>query len=427
MPPVTCRFDSPRTTDALDTAVERGRPSRSFGRIPVTVQRGLAVIALAALCACHSGGRQRARSGPIVRDSNGVRLVVNPTESAATGCVTLASRPRTVIGGGASAGTRAPPLYRVRGGTVLRDGSIVLLNAGTRQMLVFSAEGAFRRAIGREGDGPGEFRSPAWLGRGNGDTTFVWDDRLLRLSTFDASGDFLASRQVDDVGADPQTPVLRGRFADGSFLSAPPALVFIGSQTGVVRFAERYRRYDPATGQTNPLAVGQSLQTVVGDGPVYSLPFGRSDIATAGPNALLIGDTGVPQVRYFTLDGHLRKIVRWSGNPVPVTAADRRAFVRRAPAGALPPVPAPRLRFAATRPFFSDIVIDRLGWTWVEGFAARWEPLADWLVFDSLGLLRCRVEFPVRIRVLEIGADYLLGVERDESDEDVVAVFDLER
>ena len=56
---------------------------------------------------------------------------------------------------------------------------------------VFERSGAFVRAIGREGAGPGEFRSP--LPGVHGRHLVVQDPNLIRLSIFDTSGAFVTS------------------------------------------------------------------------------------------------------------------------------------------------------------------------------------------------------------------------------------------
>jgi hypothetical protein len=84
-------------------------------------------------------------------------------------------------------------------------------------------------------------------------------------------------------------------------------------------------------------------------------------------------------------------------------------------------------RFADERPRFSAILSDLTGWIWVRSYAAGWERQGDWLLFDEDGVLRCRVELPDRLRVLQIGEGHLLGVARDELDEESVLLFGLVR
>ena len=62
---------------------------------------------------------------------------------------------------------------------------------GVKGVMVFDQEGHFVRQIGREGDGPGEFRQVASFGW-HGDTLWV-DDALYRVSMFSLGGKFLDS------------------------------------------------------------------------------------------------------------------------------------------------------------------------------------------------------------------------------------------
>ena len=88
-----------------------------------------------------------------------------------------------------------PPPYvfgRLSGLDVDPDGRIVVVDAQAREMRIFSAEGEHLRTIGREGDGPGEFRRPdhaRWTSDGR---IVVRDQRGAGFSVFSADGDYLA-------------------------------------------------------------------------------------------------------------------------------------------------------------------------------------------------------------------------------------------
>jgi hypothetical protein len=303
---------------------------------------------------------------------------------------------------------------------VLSNRQIVILNAGTQQLLYFSSAGTFLRSVGRAGEGPGEFRAPAWLGRGGGDTLFIWDDRLLRLSVFSGDGEFIESRKV--VGHNEDLALsISGRFEDGSFLLVPGPVVWIGSEEGVRRSPFAYQRYDPATGQTTDLADGWSLETVVEDGTAYVLPFGDREVAVPSRTALLVGDTGSPRIRYYDLEGRLVRIVEWASDRTPVTVADRQAFVRRA--GQRLPSGGSGVRFSADRPRFSSIVTDSSGRIWVREFASFGDSSPDWLLFDQVGILQCRVAMPVRVAVRQVGPDYMVGVRTDSLDVESVVLL----
>ena len=109
---------------------------------------------------------------------------------------------------GVREGDDAYQLHRVRGSVRLEDGRIVVLNAGTQQLRYYDSDGLFLSAVGRRGEGPGEFQSPAGLRRTEDGGLQVWDGSLMLVSHFAANGTFressrlLASRQEMFPGDD---------------------------------------------------------------------------------------------------------------------------------------------------------------------------------------------------------------------------------
>jgi hypothetical protein len=87
----------------------------------------------------------------------------------------------------ASVGVRIPasdPSYtltHVAGVAELSDGSLLVLQPEDRSLLHFSSRGEFLRRVGRNGDGPGEFRWPLGMGLHKG-RVWIWDTRLRRMS-----------------------------------------------------------------------------------------------------------------------------------------------------------------------------------------------------------------------------------------------------
>jgi hypothetical protein len=73
------------------------------------------------------------------------------------------------------------------------DGTLLVSESGDAHVKVFDATGRYRRRIGRNGEGPGEFRVAFLAARG--DTVLVQDPQVARASTFRISdGAFLGSR-----------------------------------------------------------------------------------------------------------------------------------------------------------------------------------------------------------------------------------------
>lgn len=79
------------------------------------------------------------------------------------------------------------------------EGDIYVTDSGQHAILVYGREGKFKFRIGREGDGPGEFRMPAV-------SYFSWEGELvvedagnMRRSFFSMSGEFLRSENLGPV------------------------------------------------------------------------------------------------------------------------------------------------------------------------------------------------------------------------------------
>jgi len=82
--------------------------------------------------------------------------------------------------------------FRVGGSVRLADGRIVVANTGGRELRVFGPDGSYEKTIGRDGEGPGEFRWPTRIRMLSPDSLMVWDQSLQRISFFDGDGRFLS-------------------------------------------------------------------------------------------------------------------------------------------------------------------------------------------------------------------------------------------
>ena len=383
---------------------------------------GAAVAAALSACETSSSG---ARDWTI-RDSAGVTIVSNHPSELARGCIEIAAPAEAIIrsGDGTNQST-LPALIQVRGATVLPDGRIAVLAAGTWQVLFYDAGGRFQHAAGRNGRGPGEYLRPSWLGPGGGDTLFVWDADQRRLTVLDGTGTLLTTQKVDGAA---EHPDIGGRFGDGSYMLRPGMMVFYPRTSEVLRLPETYGRHELATGTTTLLAAGESREEALSEtSGRYSLPFGKTTVVAVSRDHLILVDTGEPELRFHDLDGQVRRIVRWTSPPIPVTAQDRADYVAYYAAEAPRFAPPPDAEFARERPLLTSIITDQAGWVWVKKYSGGWEEPSPWLVFDQDGILRCEVAPPARIAALEIGNDYLLSLMRDSTGEETVMRWELRR
>ena len=75
---------------------------------------------------------------------------------------------------------------------LLDPSTILIVDRRASRLLVVDGENEDVRAIGRRGEGPGEFKAPAAVGVGS-ESFYVWDMTAMRFSAFERSGLFMNS------------------------------------------------------------------------------------------------------------------------------------------------------------------------------------------------------------------------------------------
>lgn len=101
------------------------------------------------------------------------------------------------------------------------DEEIYIPQPRERRIRVYSADGSLLRTIGRFGQGPGEFQTITRLGW-RGDTLWVADRQLRRISLFSPDGEVYSTLRVDLPafrGTNPVEP--GGLLSDGSVVAVP--------------------------------------------------------------------------------------------------------------------------------------------------------------------------------------------------------------
>lgn len=375
----------------------------------------------------------------IESDSVGVRIVAHTAlpESLMEGWV-VAAEPRLSIG--RFDGSPEYQLFRVSGGTVLDDGRVAVMNAGTREIRVFDGRGGFLATFGSEGEGPGEFMNPTLLGRIAEDSLVVFDTGLRRASLVDVETGAMRSFTVAPEGV--AFPVPQGVDANGSIVFGG-GMAFNsdgGFPTGRVRLPAAWVSVDRLGELRASLGEHLSFEMWAQAGPAgfsaRTLPFGRNTVGSTGDGEVCLGSSDHYEIMCKeTNSGTMVRIIRVDRAARTVTQRDRDAYVeseledadtenqRRDFMALMAEMPVP-----ATMPAYGAMVHDEAQNLWVMDYA----PLGQhsertWTVFDPSGRAIGRVVTPAGARVLEVGADYVLTLTRDEMDVESVQVYQLDR
>lgn len=390
--------------------------------------RILPVLLLIACAAC--GGEGEGDGTATVRDSAGIQIVENRGEREGW---RLSDEPSLQIGV-----AEGDPLYqmdRVRAAVRMGDGRIVVANGGNQQIRWYGANGRHVASAGREGGGPGEFRALSTLRVLPGDSVLAYDVMAFRLSWFDPSGRFVRSAQLQPVGQVP--PRFVDRFADGSLLLSSSVRT-MGSSTasGIRRDTLLFLRAGADGVPLDSLPVmpasEASFTFVTANGQIQSmniltLPFMRNVHTATSGDRYWQGISDAYQVVLRRADGTPERIVRRMVEPVPVRGAylDSLRRVQVAQNGpeagkALDHVPIPE-----HLPAFERLLVDDEANLWVQRTAWPGDAPADWDVFRGDGTMRGTVRMPAGFRATHVGADFVLGVWKDENDVEHVRMYRL--
>ena len=337
----------------------------------------------------------------------------------------------------------------------LSNGDIVVAERAASELRSYDAAGNFQWRAGRDGEGPGEFRSLDFVGTTAGDSLVTYDRALLRAQLFDPQGRLARAYRV--AISEGEAPG-RGVLADKAVGVVDGLLVvrFIeyGERipNGIVRWPpERVAALDLANGAVRSLIVLPGNEAymqaregggytdspyVFSNGPEYGAAAGRlAVIDTEAWSVRLISsrdgattavfrrDVAPRSVTPTLVDLHLDGIVALAfADPDQAAAEDVERF--RQGWGGYPR--APRL------PVLRSVHVDGAGHLWLQPYyVAGAEPLpfeilapdGTWLGSVSLppGLVRAFTQY--QAPYMEIGDDHVLGVWTDELDVQYVRMY----
>lgn len=386
------------------------------------------VVAIMAMSCSDPGADSHTPVRYTSTDSAGVDLAVTLwTDPPPSTGWTVGLVPRVVFG---QSDTDFVGFYEIDDAVRLSDGRVVVLDAGAKELLYFSSSGEFQARAGGTGDGPGEFRDPAGLVRLPGDTLCVYARRSQHLSLFDQAGNWIVDRAMDEIEELPPTQLFRLADAhDGS--------VIIHNPTGF------YVRVDEEEGPVdNPnfrFATDGTYEGVVGEPSTMwihatRILFDGARVTDAAGGRLYVRDPARYEIRVYDYAGELLRIHRLTRPGRPTAEEDRERYKEHLRNDVQNPPLLERLiagvdgaTLADSFPAIDRFHVDSLGNIWVRDYSPPWETDATTGVFSADGPWLGTVHLPPDLRLLEIGADYLLGVRTDELDVQHLVLYDLER
>lgn len=311
---------------------------------------------------------------------------------------------------------------------MMPSGEIIVANSRSQELRVFSSSGSYLRTL-TDGRGAGSMRSLDRLWRGR-DTIYAAEilpaESAVHVFTAKA---FVARWPVGSANAGGIAPL--ARFPDGRLAitaaprrapQAPVGMTFIDSlPLGVLALSDLGNPRWIGALKTEML-MAQNIGGGRGRSRISPIPyrFGRSVSYAVSGDRLWIGDSETGTITQHTSSG--RGIAVFTA-PIAARRLDT-ALIRRlrmsqlsdamnwndrARIDATYSIPFPRMA-----PRFTRFVPGVRGEMWIERFREDPSTQRGYVVVDASGAAIGQAEMPPRFALLEVGADYVLGVRTDE-------------
>lgn len=389
----------------------------------------MAVLASFALTAC---GAADAEWQGTVRDSAGIEIVTNSGDGIWRGAGWTVEQGLVI---GTAEGDPDYQFGQIAGIDVGSDGRIYVIDQQARSVRVFSPEGTFVLAMGKEGSGPGELSQGAGpIFVGPGDTVTVPDVMQQRITRYTATGEPAGSHPL------PMNQGIAARWMElpdqtlvqQAMVMQMPGQPEIEQKNLLLRRAPsgeiRDTLMEMPIGETVSFAGGQPSFTMFSPEPMWAV----------GPAAhLYFGVNSRYRLEVRSADGRLERIVMKDQERRPITSSDQAEY-RRVIEGmwrdqGLPPqameMMSQALTFADYYPAYANILGGPDATLWVQGLQTPDEVAAaggafdiqdmggaSWEVFNDEGRLLGTVRMPPRFNPLLFHGDDIYGVLRDDLD-----------
>lgn len=314
--------------------------------------------------------------------------------------------------------------FQIRGISARGD-HIVVVDGGSRELRLYDRAGLFVSAHGGQGNGPGEFQMPLLVQSFWADSILVYDGRLRRMRLYSSDG-----RESRDVRAELRQGGPLG-VVENHVLTFTGSLL-VGETPGHHYLPGSFAWSDLTASGRDTIRFPEYQRAFRhGDGRVYvgmDIPFVTRPSACVGPAGFFITDGVNPEIHQYDTAGHLHRIIRIDEPERRVTrdeflvAASAYAGESEALRGGYEVMPLP-----TTRPAFQGMLVDELGWLWVELYHLVAEPYRKWMVFDTTGRALGTVDLPPELEVHHIARTFVLGRWRTEDRVEYVRKHSLTR
>lgn len=348
-------------------------------------------------------------------DSSGVLIVESDGGWARSNTVAVVDPvPEIVIGAPESSDEIL--LHRVEGIAVLEDGSVLVVESGSRRLMTFGRDGGLRSDIGRDGDGPGEFRSLRLVPPATRDSVMVFDRGRGRYTVVSlGSGDVRGFTAQHGSGL--PVGVVGGRVLLAR-LQAP----FTTRRPGPYRATITYKLWTPGQATVDTVVMLEAGRNFVsldlGEFPAHiPIPFDVDPSATTNGEHFFLVPGPAAEIHQYDRGGRLRRILRLREHELIVTDAVLEAAIEdRARRWARDAGSVPHLRrlyqqmpIGTTVPSFDAVAAGPGHFVWARVFRDDDRAPEEWMAFDENGAALGSVAMPIGFELHQATSDFVFG------------------
>ena len=415
----------------------------AFPRFPrFNLFRSIGLLTALTTIAC--GRNELPASQVETTDSAGIRITTVTAVPESLPVWTLENEPRRVLSGQETGDETAFAFI----GPVrfLSNGELVIGDVASGRVILYDAQGAFVRFLGRRGEGPGEIRRLESINVTLGDTVTTFDPGLRRLSFWRPDSGFLRSVSLADGGSLESAPADASPWRDSLLVvlqwsttpqdSVPPG-------TGVRRWPTRmHLLLRNASGAVlSRSAPFEGMYTGLVQNGDIRLPFSHRPFVALGRDRVYFGSGDRFEVSWLDDSFRPSGIIRWPAREERLTSAEVDS-VRAEAIALISRRPLPPNLFAnnfspdilpANRPSIGRVFVDAERRLWIERFEANrmgtavQKPGDQWSILRDDGLPIAILRLPPHTRLEDVRGDDVVVVRRDSLDVQSVAVHRIKR
>jgi hypothetical protein len=351
----------------------------------------------------------------------------------------LADTPTVDIGGRPE--DPAYDLLRVGEAMRLAGGHLAVVNGKPPDLRFYDAQGRYLTTLAGEGHGPGELEGVIALPPGPDDTIYLYDYQQRRLNRYTEAAGFVGSTRLQaSVEGGAIDPILR--LPDGEWAAIVGRFLMMDSKPGYSRDSMALVRLSGALDSVvDTIAQVLSGESFVARGgtaehpsiATMSLPFGARGFAIGRGGQIAVADGMRYEVTIYDGHGNPTLLVRRAGERLPISdetlAEERRSSLERSSdewrAMRTAMWDAPEL--PTHYPAISGLLLDGLDRIWMVGPDIDSSETVTASVFDASGRWLEDLALPAQFTLTDAGADYVVGIWKDDSDVEHVRMYGLER